>query len=252
VQKVIIFLIAGISWTGCSVLKSRENISLTSDKKFTINEEKILQQNISTFSFSMAKVEIIIEGNGEKQKLLGNIKYVYPGKFLISLRNSSGIEGARIYIDTDTILANDRINRKTYYCSARHLYEKYGISTDYIPVLLGDLIIEKKDKINDIKCKDGNAEISVLNGQKEIKYIADCTKGKIVSVNFKSKSNKYQINAEFSSFKKMNDYFYPSSIRIDNLTEHNKVDIKVKKAESYTGKDLKFMPGNNYELILLQ
>jgi hypothetical protein len=250
VQKVVIIIVVGISFFGCSVLKTKENITLNEGK--ATNAEEIASYNISTINFAFARIEISVEGSGKKQKLLGNLRYISSGKYLISLRNNTGIEGVRIYIDKDTILANDRINRKTYYGSSSHLYEKYGISPEYLPVLIGDLIIDEVNKKKNIKCKGGSTEISGLIGLNEIYYVADCSKRKVVKAEFGRESNKYPVDIKFWNFRKIGNKVYPVNILVDDLSNKNKIAIEIKKAEIYNGAEINFIPGNNYELILLQ
>ncbi len=239
-----------LGFEGCSVLKTRENINI-SEENIT-NTDEIKKFNITSLSFSFQKIEISVEGSGKEQKFMGNLKYMNSGKFLISLRNNSGMEGVRIYIDKDTILANDRINRKTYYGSSSHLFEKYGITAEYFPVLLGDLIIDEKAKNNTIKCNNGTAEINELIGQNEIHYIADCSQKKIIKAELSKDPDKEAVNVEFRNFRKIDNHFYPLNIRINDPYNKNKITIEIKKAEIYNGQELKFIPGNNYELILLQ
>jgi hypothetical protein len=250
VQKVVFIIVVSISFFGCSVLRTKENIVSTEVK--TTNTEEITNYNISAINFAFTRIEISVEGSGKKQKLLGNLKYINSGKYLISVRNNTGIEGVRIYIDKDTILANDRINRKTYYGSSSHLFEKYGISPAYFPVLFGDLIIDKESKKKEVKCKGGSTEITELTGMNEIHYTADCLKRKIVKAEFGRDPNKYQVNMKFWNFRKIDNKIYPVNILVNDLFNKNIITIEIKKAEIYNGPEINFIPGNNYELILLQ
>lgn len=251
-RKSILILLTGIVITGCSALRSRTTFVDSENKRNTTNSEKIISQNLSSISFILSKIEIVVEEGGEKQKLIGNVKCVFPDKFLLSLRNSTGIEGARIYIDKDTILANDRINRKMYYGSSKHLFEKYGISAEYIPVLFGDMVNNDKALKDELKCNNGLAEINILSGNNKIQYNIDCTKDKIVKARITAESGKDQVIAEFSNFKELNDHFYPANIKINDVFSGNIINIKIVKAELYDGKDLVLIPGKNYDLILLQ
>ena len=72
------------------------------------------------------------------------LKFEYPDKYLISIKSRTGIEGARIYISEDTILFNDRINKKMYYGSSLYLKRKYGLTTNFLPLIFGDIVSRKK------------------------------------------------------------------------------------------------------------
>lgn len=251
-QKVIIILFI-FSFIGCSVFRNREEITLNNGNENIPNISKILKQNLSAESFLISKIEITLERNREKQKFLCNVKYENSGKILISLRSSNGIEGIRIYIDRDTILVNDRINRKLYYGSSLQLYEKYRISIDYLPVLLGDMIIEKESLIKeDNRCLNGIAEITGLIGKRTIRYNIDCNKSKVTSAEFVTDSCDNRIYAEFKKFNKIKKNYYPSIISIDGVYDKDRLNIKIKEPEAYKGPELKLIPGNNYELILLK
>jgi len=247
----IIAAICTLLW-GCVGVSKSKSYSGTGSKKNSTNESEIRNQNITNFSFIFSKIEINVVGNGEKKKLMGSLKYLYPGRFQLSIRNTAGIEGARIYIDSDTILANDRINRKTYYGSSKEMYEKYGISSYFIPVLLGDFIVYEDRSVSELNCMNGSTEIKINTGIGQIKYITDCSRDKIVSVLISENEEKPKIKAEFSNFRKLNDHVYPSSIEIEDVNNSDKVKIEIKRAEIYRGRELRFIPGNNYELILLQ
>ena len=101
--------------TGCSVVKRETNTDFLSEENQTNSYEQIRALNITNKDFNIIKAEIDISTDNEKQKLLGSIKYKTPETYLISIRNKSGIEAARILITSDTIMINDRINKKLYY-----------------------------------------------------------------------------------------------------------------------------------------
>ena len=58
-----------------------------------------------------------------------------PDKFLISIKSHTGIEVARIFLTGDSIMINDRINKKLYYGSTSYLKNKYGLTTAVFPVI---------------------------------------------------------------------------------------------------------------------
>ena len=102
--------------------------------------ERIENQNLTKRNFFIQKAEIEILSEEENQKLIASIKFIYPDQYLISLKSKTGIEAARIFITDDTVLINDRINRKLYFGKPAQLKNKYGISPAVLPVVLGDFI----------------------------------------------------------------------------------------------------------------
>jgi len=242
----------GISFAGCSALRTRGSKDLASESGKRINIEGIAEKNLSAADFALTKIEITIEDGERKEKYLGNIKYKKPGTFLISVRSNTGIEGMRIYINKDTVLANDRIRKKMYYGSSKQLYEKYGISPDYLPVLLGDLLIGKELLSKEATCNNGITQINTQTGQNMISYIIDCSYNKVKRAGLGSDSDKYRINMEFRNFREMNNSIYPAIIEINESYSQNKITLEIKNAIPYEGPELEFIPGRNYELMLLK
>ena len=83
------------------------------------------------------------------------MKYRLPGNYLVSIRNKTGMEAARVYVTHDTVLINDRIYRKLYIGSNEYLLKKYGIATNSLPLVFGDY----------------------LKGLSEVEILKDCSNG---------------------------------------------------------------------------
>jgi len=252
VRKVItiVCLLLG----SCSLIRKQESIIATTDKEKAAEISAIAGNNLTGIDFSLQKVEIIIEEDGKKQKFMGNIKYKNPDVFLISIRNYAGIEGMRIYIDRDTVLANDRINKKLYYGSSERISLKYGINRRYLATGFGDLVIER-DKMNkETECEKGLKKIINNTGDFNVKFTVDCRIGKIIRTEFSRKENseKDKTSLSFSHFKKLENVIYPEVIMINNSINKTNIYINIKKAEKYNGDDIIFIPGNNYEAVLLK
>jgi Domain of unknown function (DUF4292) len=251
-RKINFILFLLILSTGCSVIRNGRNRNyglsdaIVSEKLF----ESIRKQNITSNSFFIQKAEFLISSKEGAEKLLGSIKFESPDKYLISIKSRTGIEAARIFISDDTILINDRINRKQYYGSTQYLKSKYGITTSVLPIIFGDYIT---DNLSDNKaiCSDGKLDIIGTVGGIKIKYVIDCKKGKIILAIPENRSNEEGIEIQYSDFFKNENVLSPGKIEIKDFQRETTVDIKIQKIESQWSGKIEFVPGKGYELIRL-
>ena len=86
-----------------------------------------------------------------------------PDKYLVSIKSNTGIEIARIYLTEDSVMLNDRLNKKLYYGSASDLKKKYGLTTAILPVIIGDYVNDGKSDEESQNCIDGRLNIECSN-----------------------------------------------------------------------------------------
>jgi len=241
-----------IFFAGCSVIKPGRNKNyvipnnIISDKLF----ERIKKQNITLNNFYIPKAEIEISSQEGIQKVLGSVKFEKPDKYLISIKSNTGIEIARIFISDDTILINDRINRKQYYGSSHNLKSKYGITNSVLPALFGDYITDNLYENKTICTNDKLDDIGLIDGIK-IKYIIDCKKGKIISAIPEKRMNEQNIEIKYSDFIKNDNVFSPRKIEINEFQKRIKININIKRIEPGWRGKVEFINGPRYELIPL-
>ncbi len=162
----------------CSSIKRTGEISYNNGNK-EIYPDVIREQNITNQDFNIQKAEIEIVKDDERQILLASLKYRKGGNYLLSIRSRSGIEAARFYITKDTVLVNDKIRRRIYYASSSYLKEKYGISIDAFPVLLGDYLENDKSDESRLICSNGVVDKKGKIQNRNINYTIDCGLKKI-------------------------------------------------------------------------
>lgn len=252
-RKVIIIILLPVFIAGCSII-GRSGKSLTTDytKPGSSNVfESTKNQNITNNGFFIQKAEIeIVNGDG-KEKYLASIKFERPDKYLISVKSRTGIEGARIYISNDSILVNDRINKKLYSGNAFYLKKKFGLTTGIIPLIFGDVILQKNCENNNEKCLGSKILTECnLNGV-ILNYEIDCNKRKAVTVSTVDNFDKNVIKLRFGSFFRVGSNVIPRIIEIEGLGFSSVVKIKVLKIELPWSGSIKFIPGKGYELIEL-
>jgi len=248
--KVVYILIVIFLTAGCSAL--RPAFSPEHKTARVAEPDNLLKtvkdQNVTLHNFFIQKAQIEISSNTINENFLGSIKFVYPDTFLISIRSKTGIEAARIFYTTDTILINDRINRQFLYGKPGLAARKFGITKEVFPLVLGDFISENNDVLLS-DCVNGLATLnSSIHGSK-IKYIVDCEKRKVTSAIQEGSIGNVLTVLSFDRFIRESEIYYPSRISISN--DEMKVNIRIEKMEyPYTG-NIEFIPGKNYEPIEL-
>lgn len=251
-QKVTYILFITIFLTGCSGSR-KSRISVIEDKTGdSLSGKEIVEKNLTKSNFYIQKAEVQFDNNGERVNLLATLKYQNDGKYLISVRTRSGLEVVRILLDKDTILANDRVNKKLYRGSTLYLESKYGISLKTIPVILGDYIFDNTLKEEIIDCNNGKAVFYRYSGNKKILYQINCKEKKVEAASFNSETGEGKIEIRLSGFTVEGNYLYPGTSEIIDNKSNSEIKIDIKKIEFNTDDNLKFIPGNNYEEILLK
>lgn len=247
-RTIILFCFLVCSCTVTKKIVSTETTDQEVQLKFM---QQVKALNITNSDFSITKAEIEIANDMEKQKMICNLKYKKPGIYLISIKNKTGIEAARIFIKEDTIIINDRMNKKLYYGKPNYLFDKYGITTTILPVILGDFISDIEDN-EEPECENGKTIIRKKEGIKELNYTIDCRKKKVTEIRALNIETKKEIIIEFERFIVLKESTIPKNIIINDNTNETRININIEKIEKGLENDIKFIPGKNYETILLK
>jgi hypothetical protein len=251
-QKLTLFLILALFVSGCSALKKETRKTLDNTDYTLAFQEDIKKNNLTNTNFDISKAEIEISGNGENQKFLGSLKYNNSGTYLFSFRSRTGIEVARIYFSKDTVLINDRMKKKLFYGSTNILNDKYGISILALPLIIGDFVDSSVNTQVRVDCKNGKTEILGVAGRNDIKYYVDCLNGKIESAIIKGEQQANDIVFLFKNFDNIENFVFPRSIELSDRTRETNINIKIIKIEFGEEVKVNFIPGINYEKILLK
>jgi len=149
-------------------------------------------------------------------------------------------------------MINDRIYRKLYCGSNEYLLKKYGIATNSLPLVLGDYLNELSEVEILKDCTGGISQIQGYLDSKEIWYYLDCNKSKVTAVTISDKAGTAGINMEFSEFMERGNNSYPEKISIEDAMQKTKIIIKIISVEFNNNDQLEFIPGKNYERIILK
>lgn len=214
--------------------------------------ENIINQNITANSFFIERAEFRIISGAAENSGLATMKFLMPDKFLITIKSRTGIEIARVFLSGDSIMANDRFNKKLLYGSASYLKGKYGLTTALLPLVLGDYVNDKQIDNNKIICTDGNLKIDGIVKDVRIQYLVDCILGKSIKAIPEDISNENVLEFRYSNFLYINNIYIPGKIEITENKSNTKIEIKIQKFISPWEGKIEFIPGKQYEKIYLQ
>ena len=252
-RKIIIILTFGILLDGCSISRNTgKSVIVKSTNELQENVlESVKNQNITNESFFVQKAEIEVQTKNGNEEFIATIKFEIPDRYLISLKSRSGIEGARIYISNDSILVNDRLNKKVYSGNSLYLMRKYGVSLSCLPLIFGDLLLNKNFKQGQEKCSGDKLNINCLLKGVEIKYEIDCNRRKTIAVKDLTNFVQQGIQIEYGNFRIVDKKLIPKTVKIIDSQYNANIKIRFLKIKSPWNGSFIFMPGKGYELIEL-
>ncbi len=237
--------------SGCSVSRRERKSIVKKEASEQISENSIIEYNLTAENFNIQKAEIRYIDNGTTVNLIASLKYRKNDEYLISLRSKTGIEMARVFITKDTILVNDRFNKKLYCGSSDYLNEKYGISADALPVIFGDLIVRGRQEPT-VECFNGKGEIKSQINSKNVTFIISCSEKKVSSIVIGDETDERIIEIRLDNFQYTESKVFPGTVEILEINGKSEVEIKIKKVEFNGNEDIKFIPGTDYEKILIR
>jgi hypothetical protein len=252
-RKIVIILFLSILAGGCSLSRkagyvpSAGSLSLESENYL----ENVIRQNISSKGFFIKKADVELNDQSGKQKFLASIKFEFPDKYLISLKSKTGIEGARIYITKDSLIVNDRVNKRMYFGTKGYLRSKFGLNQSLLPLIFGDLITENNRQDLKPKCLGGKIQFVCVLGGVTLNYIIDCKRYKSSLVTLKSNYLQQNVIIRNEGYLKTGSIILPDNVQIEDLNTNTTIRIKFLKLEYPWNGKLKFIPGKGYELIEL-
>lgn len=251
-QKIGYLIIYCLIFSGCASLKPNtgRNEILPDTAGLSINE-RVARQNLSAKGFFIQKAEIEYTADGKKETFLATIKFVFPDRYLISFKSKTGIEGARIYINKDSVLVNDRINKITYFVNTLFLRRKFGIDQNFLPLVYGDLIDNSFKYSLKNQCVNGTSVIERNIHGVRLHYIIDCKKGKSESVEVASSTKDSSLKIEYQGFRKILNFLYPGEINLNYIKNNIRIRLMIKKIEFPWNGAIKFLPGKGYQITEL-
>lgn len=246
-------MLLGIFVAGCSLTRSRSKASYSNLNEISSGNilESVKKQNVTANNIFIQKAEIELLNENGKQKFIGNIKFESPDKYLISIKSRTGIEGARIYVTNDSIFINDRINKKMYFGNSLYFSRKYGLNQSFLPLIFGDIVIDKSYDGSKDKCSDDQLIVNCVVKGVTLDYNIDCNRGKTIFVSQLTNSGSEGIKMKYEEFLNVGNILIPGKIEIEGSQYDMTIRIKIIKVEYPWNGNIKFIPGKGYEIIEL-
>ncbi len=212
----------------------------------------LLKQNISDSSFFIEKALYSISTKDFDQSGNATIKFKLPDKYLISLKTIGGIELARIMITGDSIFINNRIERNYMFGSQAFIKRAYGISTDFLPLIFGDILIYDEKIEKDFDCKEGSSVFKIITGTAKLEYTVNCDFHKSEETNiFMGTAIGKKVCIKFEDYKKIGKKYVPGKIELNGPDPDFKLTIDIKKINLNWDGTIEFLPGKQYDKIPL-
>ena len=254
-QKVIVILLILVVFSGgCSVLRKSEKPNLRTVESVQNSDlaGSIRENNISAGNFFIRKAEITVTTSKGMDRFIASVRFRKPDSVLINVRSKLGIEVARALLTKDTVLLNDKVNKKLVTGSTRLLEKKYGVNPSVLFALFGDFIIEEKDQKRMIKCQNGFYKDSFIINERKVDYTVDCKRGKITGAYFEGTLTTGNINLNYRNFRNMDGIPVPREIELTEDLSEIKINVVIDNVEiGWSGK-IEFIPVDGYEVIYLK
>ena len=252
-RKIAFILTILIFSSGCAVSRKQERIknSTSTSSQLSNLYESIVNQNLTRRSFYIEKAEFRIRSSQGEKSGVGTVKFQRPDRFLISIKSNVGIEVARIFLSGDSIMINDRFNKRLYYGSTSFLKNKYGFTTALLPILLGDYVNDNKLDSTGIKCTDGKLNVTGIVNNVKVKYTIDCELGKSILTVHEDMNDDNSLEIKYSEFFRANSINSPGKVDIIEGQSNTTIEIKIQNIISPWEGVIDFIPGKEYEKIHL-
>jgi hypothetical protein len=243
-KAIILSLI--VIFSGCStgrLSSERKKTDLTGIANNIL--EELGKNNISKRDFSILKGSVSFKEADKSGKYLFSLRHKDPNCYLLSLRNSMGIEGARIFMTMDTVLINDRINRRVLYGRPEILIRLTGIPGVFKELLFGDIILNKNQHSGKVEVIDNKIYVSQSIDGFHIKSQIDINVKKISNTRLNKGPGTNEVQFTYQSFYK-GPIPFPRKILIKSSNSSIDALIRIDKVDFGLIDSLKFVPGKNY------
>jgi hypothetical protein len=214
--------------------------------------ESVIRNNLSNNDFNVQKAEINVIQDNISVRLMADIKFKKPDSMLITVRSRTGIEAGRAFITRDTLIIKDRINKKLLVGKPEALGTKYGIEPSFIFTILGDIVVEEKDRAGSLECVKGEFRKEYKVHGKNVEYIIDCQRRKLKQTYFEGDINSGNITIGLSDVINSGKIIYPGRIEINDDLKSVVIIMEIKKIESPWSGKIGSIAGQGYKVIKIR
>jgi hypothetical protein len=242
----LILLILVVNWSCTSrVFISGENLSSGVNSREEI-VARTIANNISLDSYFIERGDILIKRNNSTERFLFTVKFERPDKYLFSIKSTTGLEGGRIYMTKDTVIVNDRINKRILYGKPQNIERITGLPFYFFNMAFGDLIIQKEN--SNVKNEIFNNKTVMVQNSANIviRSVLDSKTDKVSSTVLTDQMSREEISLKYSKFSKEIKHI-PEYIEIQDHTRNLEARIRIRKVKMHWDGIIEFVPGQGYK-----
>jgi hypothetical protein len=246
--KEVIFTACIILFTGCA---GSRKIDTAPDGYTGRQASAVLvntsERNISNSGFFIHKGRIQTSGESGRISLFFSMKFNPPYSYLISLRSKSGMEAFRIYLNSDTVLINDRLNKSVLYGNINDFERITGLPAALLRVSYGDIfLIDPKLQPGEV-CIDNEVKLNEYFLGLMVKTTIDCLKEKVKSVMLTTGVPDEFITIEYKKHREDHNRL-PKKVEINDFRRKIKITLSLDKYTTPWVGDIEFIPGTGYSV----
>jgi hypothetical protein len=220
-------------------------VNTTSGKSASAVLDRTIHRNLGNGGFFIHKGRVMTSGESGRISLFFTMKFVPPSNYLISLRSKTGIEAFRIYLTSDTVLVNDRLNKCVLYGNIRDFERISGIPAALLNVSYGDLFYVDPKLQPDEICLDNEIRLNEFFLGLMVKSTIDCKNEKVKSVLVTTGVPDEFITIEYK--KAREDYYgLPRKVEVNDFRRKIRITLSLDKYTAPWIGDIEFIPGSGY------
>ena len=254
-QKIIpiVFLIA-LAFSACSTARKagRTDSGTTLDETAGNRLETVISNNLTNHDFYIRRADIRVRQENVTVNLNASIKFRRPDSMMISVRSGIGVEAGKGFLTGDTVIVNDRFNRKLMVGDPEEIRSKYGIDPALIYVLLGDLIVGKDDYRSMLNCQRGEFRRQYNIEGRNVEYTIDCQRKKVRRVYLEGDIRTGNITILLSGIVKDGNITYPEKIAINDDLKELDIEVEIKRIESPWSGSMGTVGGQGYRVVRIR
>jgi hypothetical protein len=254
-QKIIpiVFLLA-VAFSGCSVAgkTGKTGSGTTLDATGGNRLETVISNNLSNNDFYIRRADIRVRQENVTVNLNASIKFRRPDSLMISVRSGIGVEAGKGFLTGDTVIVNDRFNRKLMVGDPEEIKSKYGIDPALVYVLLGDLIVGKDDSGSLLNCQKGEFKRQYNVEGRNVEYTVDCQRRKVKRVYLEGDVRTGNITILLSGLVKDGNILYPQKITINDDLKELDIEIEIRRIESPWSGSIGTVGGQGYRVVRIR
>jgi hypothetical protein len=231
---------------GCSPGKL-SSVNKDTDLKRNAHQivDGLIKNNINGTDYNVIKGSVSVRGSNKAGKYIFSLRHKAPDSYLLSIKNSLGIEGGRIFITKDTLLINDRINRKILYGKPGTIEKLTGIPVFFKELIFGDVLLISELKEEQIEIINNKAIVNQIIGGFVGRSEINSKLNKITNAKWARGNGINEIQVSYSNFDKGGKHL-PRKINIISGNGSSDLIIRVDKIDFGLIDSIKFIPGENY------